>query len=105
MTKGEFITSLVDDYNLLREDAAKITKIVFSQIRDKLVEGREVRIDKVGSFSFKYYEPQIVNNNLIGQRHEVGPRIKLTFTPFPSMKFALNRKLAKEIEGASEKVE
>lgn len=96
MTKREFIHALMEEYSLLKEDATKIVDIVFKQVRRELVRGREVRIDGVGSFSFKYKEPGVVNNNLLGKRHKVGPRVKLKFNAFPSMQRALNSKLAAE---------
>lgn len=97
MTKKEFINALVEENNILKEDATKIARVVFGEVRRQLLKGREVRIDGVGSFSFKYKEPKLANNNLHGEHRPVGPRMRLKFTIFPSMQRALNEELAEEI--------
>lgn len=86
MTKKEFIRAVTDDNNILKEDASKICEIVFAQMKKQLLLGREVRIDGVGRFSFKFKEAGVVHNNITGTQHNVGPRVKLKFIPFPKMK-------------------
>ena len=95
MTKREFVKALMEDNNLLHEDAVKVAEIVFRQVRKQLLLGREVRIDGVGRFAFKYKEPGTVNNNLLGKRHKVGRRVKLKFRPFPLMQRQLTKVLAR----------
>ena len=97
MTKREFIYALMEDHNLLKEDASKIYDIVVEQIRKQLIKGNEVRLDDEGRFGFKYRGAGVINNNLLGKRHEVGPRVKLKFKIFPSMQRALNVLLAEEM--------
>lgn len=100
MTKRQFILALMENYALLKEDAEKVTELVFGEIRNQLLQGKEVRITGVGTFTFKYFKGGIVNNNLRGERHEVGPRVKLKFRPHPSIRRDLNNGLAKEITRA-----
>jgi nucleoid DNA-binding protein len=97
VNKKEFILSLTEDHKILREDASKITDVVFSQIRKQLLKGREVRIDEVGCFAFKFKKPGTVNNNITGTQHDMGPRVRMKFKVFPSMQKALNAILAKEM--------
>lgn len=97
MTKREFIRTMIEDTGILREDALKITDIVFSHVRNMLLAGREVRVDGVGSFVLRFRKGGVVNNNLVGESHEVGPRVKLKFKTFPSMRRDLNQTL---VEGS-----
>lgn len=97
MNKKEFVHEIMDSYSIVKSDAYKITEIVFTEMRRQLIKGNEVRIDGVGRFSFKFRPAGTVNNNLIGGRHKVAPRVKLKFIPFPVMARALNAHLAKEL--------
>lgn len=99
MTKKEFVHAIMERHGLLKSDAETITRIVFQEVQRQLVNGREVRIDGVGSFSFKFRQPGMVNNNLLGEHHEVGPRVKLRFKPYPSMQKALKRLAAEMNDG------
>ena len=98
MIRKEFIFALMEDEGILREDASKITDVVFSQVRKQLLLGREVRINDVGSFRLKYRKPSVMNNNVTGTKHQVGPRVRVKFRVFPSMQRALNAILAKEMD-------
>lgn len=96
MKKTEFVSAITEEYGILRVDATKLTEIVFDQIRKQLLNGREVRIDGVGRFSFKFHKAKMRNNNLTGESHMVGPKVRLKFRPFPSMRRDLNRTLVQE---------
>lgn len=97
MNKKEFVASLTDEHRILQEDSEKITEAVFNHIRKHLLQGREVRMDGIGSFSFKYRRPKVMNNNITGTKHKVGPRVRMKFKVFPSMQRSLNAILAKEM--------
>ena len=94
MTKKELIRALMNDNNLLKEDAEKVLDMVADQIKKQVMKGREVRIDGVGRFSFKYYDPRDSVNNFTGKEYKLPRRVKLKFKPFPSMRAALNDRLA-----------
>lgn len=97
MNKREFVSSLSEAQDILREDASKITDVVFNHLRKQLLKGREVRIDGVGCFSFKYHKPKVMSNNITGTQHEVGHRVRMKFKVFPTMQRALNAIVAKEM--------
>lgn len=86
MTKTEFVRALMDEHKIMKTDAVRIVDMVFGQVKKQLMRGSEVRIDGVGRFVVRYKEAGMVNNNLLGKKHKVGPRVKLKFLPFPSMR-------------------
>jgi len=96
MTKKEFVHTLMEKYRIPKEDALKIVEIVFLHVYDNLVKGREVRIDNVGRFGFKFKPARVANDNLAGCKREVGPTVKLKFHAFPSMKRALRASLVED---------
>lgn len=100
MNKREFVRALMEENNILRDDANTVVDMVFKQIRKQLLSGREVRIEGVGRFSLKYREAGVVNNNLQGRRHHVPARVKLKFYPFDSFERSLNAFLASEVSSA-----
>lgn len=96
MTKQEFIKSFMEDTGFGIDDARKITEIVFNHVKEMLLQGKEVRIDGVGSFNFKYRDARTVVNNITKDRHDVGPTVKLKFRPYPSMNRSLKRELLED---------
>lgn len=97
MRKREFVHALVEDHDILMEDANKIYDAVCKTMRNQLLTGNEVRIEGVGAFHMKFRQAGTVNNNLLGKRHKIGPRVRLKFKTFPSMQRDLNQILAREM--------
>lgn len=91
MRKMEFLTQMSEEHNLMLKDSSKITKLVFRYIRKLLLEGREVRLQGIGHFSFKYKPACTKKNNLAGgELVDIPARIKLVFKTYPNFQRALN---------------
>jgi nucleoid DNA-binding protein len=97
MNKREFVVSLAEEKEIMKEDASKLAEMVFGHLRSQLLKGNEVRIDDLGVFKIKYRKPTIMNNNITGTKHDVGPRIRIKFRVFNSMQRVLNATLAKQL--------
>lgn len=86
MTKHEFIIEMTKNTGLLYKDAKDKVELVFSEVERQVKARREVRIDGVGHFAFKYREIREVQDNIAGIKRVVQPSVKLKFKAFPSMK-------------------
>ena len=90
MRKTEFVTELMKERKIPRKEAALAATFVFSKIRNELLLGKEVHIEGVGKFIFKFLEPTTRNNNLTGQQITLPRRVHIRFYPYPSMQNAMN---------------
>ena len=94
MTKREFVMTLVRDHGLMRDDALKMTELIFGHVKKYILEGREVRIGEVGSFRFKFLKPRKNHkSNIDGTVTDVPTRVKLKLRVFPKMRKEINKRI------------
>ena len=98
MRKKDFVKSLSKDLGLSIHDCRLMVNAVFAEIRKQLLEGKEVNLQRIGRFDFKYKPAEDKYNSLLGEMRRVDSRVRMRFRIHADLQKELNEGLAKEIE-------
>ena len=74
MNKLELISTLKDQANLTKSEAADVIKIFFDSLSDAFVKGERVEIRGLCSFHIKEYKSYVGRNPKTGQKVDIPPK-------------------------------
>ena len=74
MNKLELISTLKDQANLTKSEAADVIKIFFDSLSDAFIKGERVEIRGLCSFHIKEYKSYVGRNPKTGQKVDIPPK-------------------------------
>lgn len=74
MNKLELISTLKDQANLTKSEAADVIKIFFDSLSDAFAKGERVEIRGLCSFHIKEYKSYVGRNPKTGQKVDIPPK-------------------------------
>ena len=74
MNKLELISTLKDQANLTKSEAADVIKIFFDSLSDAFTKGERVEIRGLCSFHIKEYKSYVGRNPKTGQKVDIPPK-------------------------------
>ena len=98
MTYRQFIKFMMQETGLLREDAQKITEVVFDSLREALKQGDDVSIPRFGRFFPKLSRRKKWKSPSTKEVKELAPKYHLKLKPSRKFERALNDSLNVEVE-------
>ena len=90
LSKVHFIDILSDRMEISRAEALTIIEVIFKEIEQALLRGRDVKIANFGTFSTRDKSARPGRNPKTGQAHEICARRVITFIPSPHLRDAVS---------------
>ncbi len=96
MTKKDFIKKVAQEVQSTQKDAEVFIDAVFNSVVNLLLEGDNLRIYGLGEFSTKLQKARSCTDFKTGEKINVPARMKVKFTPSPTLKQQVSEMPIKE---------
>ncbi len=92
MTKADIVDNIHQKYGLTKKDIIYVVDEVFTQLREKLLEGECVKLSGFGNFDVKVRGRRVGRNPKTGIEKIIPPRTVVSFRPSQLFKDEVNDK-------------
>ena len=90
MTKADIVERVYEKIGFSKKEASELVELVFSQLKNVLVDGDKVKISGFGNFVVREKKERIGRNPQTGDQIKISARRVLTFRPSQVLKAMLN---------------
>jgi integration host factor subunit alpha len=90
LTKADLVDTLYEKVGFSKKEATDLVELVFSTLKQKLSEGKKVKISGFGNFVVREKRSRVGRNPQTGKQIEITARRVLTFRPSQVLKALLN---------------
>ncbi|MDR2869292.1 MAG: integration host factor subunit alpha [Deferribacteraceae bacterium] len=90
MTKASIVDFLHKKYGLTKKDIIFIVDQVFAEIRERIINGENVRLSSFGNFDVKMRGRRVGRNPKTGEQKVIAPRTIVKFRPSQLFKDEVN---------------
>lgn len=90
MTKADIVEKVYEKIGFSKKEASELVEMVFTTLKDKLVQGEKVKISGFGKFEVREKKSRIGRNPQTGDRITISARRVLNFSPSQVLKAMLN---------------
>ena len=92
MTKAEIVEMVHRSTDLPKNEAIKVTEVVFEMIRQSLERGESVKFPGFGNFSVREKSSRVGRNPKTGKEIEISARKVVTFKPSQILRDRIQKK-------------
>lgn len=96
LTKLDLVEKMITELNISRSEAFKYVDLIFETIKEKLEEGKNVKISGFGNWIVKNKHARMGRNPQTGTSMEISARKVVTFKPSQVLRDLINESNPKE---------
>jgi len=93
LTKADLVDTLYEKVGFSKKEATDLVELVFSTLKQKLSEGKKVKISGFGNFVVREKRSRVGRNPQTGKQIEITARRVLTFRPSQVLRSQVNTAL------------